>query len=83
MVSRLQYAQIPLNLILRVGLLLLSSINMVAESSWTAPHPICERHAELLKSDHMVLGARIDTANPVLAKQFRRAMDFWTSVLEV
>jgi Matrixin len=76
-------AEIPLSSILPIVLLLLSSVNMLAESSSTAPHSNCDRHAELLKGDHMVLGARIDTANPVLAKQFRRALDFWTSVLDL
>jgi hypothetical protein len=56
---------------------------MLAESSWTAPDTICNQHAELLKRDHMELGARIDTANPVLAEQFRRALNFWTTVLDM
>ena len=66
-----------------IGLLFLFSFNMLAESSWTAPAAICNQHAELLKRDHMDLGARINTANPVLAKQFRRALNFWTTVLDL
>jgi hypothetical protein len=65
------------------GLLGLFSISMLAESSSTAPHAICKQHAELLKRDHIRVGARIDTANPVLAKQFRRALNFWTTVMDL
>jgi hypothetical protein len=65
------------------GLLGLFSISMLAESSSSAPHPICEQNAELLKLDHIRIGARIDTANPVLAKQFRRALNFWTTVMDL
>jgi hypothetical protein len=75
--------EIRLSSILRIGLLFLLSINMRAESGWTAPNTICNQHAELLKRDHMELGARIDTANPVLATQFRRALNFWTTVLDM
>jgi Matrixin len=67
----------------RTGLLGLFSIGMLAESSSSAPHPICKQHAELLKRDHIRIGARIDTANPVLAKQFRRALNFWTTVIDL
>jgi len=75
--------EIRLSSILRISLLFLFSINMRAASSWTAPNTICNQHAELLKRDHMELGARIDTANPVLATQFRRALNFWTTVLDM
>jgi hypothetical protein len=76
-------AEISLNSILRIGLLFLFSINMLADSNWTAPDTTCKQHAELLKRDHMELGARIDTANPVLATQFRRALNFWTTVVDM
>jgi hypothetical protein len=56
---------------------------MLAESSWTAPDTICKQHAELLKRDHMELGVRIGTANPILATQFRRALNFWTTVVDM
>jgi hypothetical protein len=65
------------------GLLGLFSISMLAESSSTAPHAICKQHAELLKRDHIRVGARIDTANPVLAKQFRRALNSWATVMDL
>jgi len=31
----------------------------------------------------MDLGVRVSTANPVLARQFRRAMDTWASILDL
>ncbi|MGI8961475.1 MAG: matrixin family metalloprotease [Bryobacteraceae bacterium] len=68
---------------MRIGLLFLFAINLLAQSNLTGPHTICKQHAELLKRDHLQLGARIDTANPTLAKQFKRALNFWTSVLDM
>ena len=52
-------------------------------SNWTADYPPCNSHSELLKQGHMDLGVRIATANPVLAQQFRRAMDSWATVLDL
>jgi hypothetical protein len=63
--------------------MVLFAISALAESNRPGLHTDCKQHAELLKRDHMELGARIDTVNPVLAKQFRRAMNFWTSVLDL
>jgi hypothetical protein len=37
----------------------------------------------LLESDHVDLGVRILTSNPVLARQFALAMEFWTGVLDL
>lgn len=64
--------------------LLLSPGFATAETpaNWNADHPPCNRHDELLKRGHMELGVRIATANPVLAKQFKRAMDSWARVLD-
>ena len=52
-------------------------------ANWNANHPPCNRHSELLKQGHMDLGVRVATANPVLAEQFRRAMDTWAEVLDL
>ena len=49
-------------------------------ANWSANYPPCNRHTELLKQGHMDLGVRVATANPSLAKQFRRAMDFWARI---
>jgi hypothetical protein len=63
--------------------MVLFAISALAESNRPGLHTDCKQHAEFLKHDHMELGARIDTVNAVLAKQFRRAMNFWTSVLDL
>jgi hypothetical protein len=52
-------------------------------ANWSANYPPCNRHAELLKAGHMDLGVRVATANPLLAEQFRRAMDAWARVLDL
>jgi len=51
--------------------------------NWTGEYPPCDRHADLLNPEHVDLGVRISTANPALARQFLRAMDFWAGVLDV
>lgn len=51
--------------------------------NWAANYPPCNRHSELLKQGHMDLGVRVATANPVLAEQFRRAMDSWAGILDL
>src|SRR5579863_3439579 len=51
--------------------------------NWSANYPPCNRHSELLKQGHMNLGVRVATANPVLAEQFRRALDSWARVLDL
>jgi Matrixin len=52
-------------------------------ANWVANYPPCNRHSELLKQGHMDLGVRMATANPVLATEFRRAMDSWAGVLDL
>ena len=51
--------------------------------NWRANFPPCKQHSELLKQGPMNLGVRIATANPVLAEEFRAAMDFWAKVLDL
>jgi hypothetical protein len=51
--------------------------------NWSADGPPCNRHSELLKHGHMDLGVRVATSNPVLAEQFRRAMDSWARILDL
>ena len=53
------------------------------QPNWSAGYPPCDRHSELLKHGHMDLGVRLATANPVLAEQFRRAMDSWARILDL
>src|SRR5450631_3593216 len=52
-------------------------------ANWSANYPPCNRHSELLKQGHMDLGVRLATNNPILAEQFRRAMDSWARVLDL
>jgi Matrixin len=52
-------------------------------ANWSADYPQCNHRSDLLKHGSLNLGVRLNTANPVLAQQFRRAMDFWASVLDL
>jgi hypothetical protein len=51
--------------------------------NWRANFPPCKQHSELLKRGSMNLGVRVATANPILAEEFRAAMDFWAKVLDL
>jgi hypothetical protein len=52
-------------------------------ANWTANYPSCGRHAELLKRGRMSLGVRLATANPLLAEEFKSALDFWATVVDL
>jgi hypothetical protein len=52
-------------------------------ANWSANRPPCNKHSELLKQGHMDLGVRVATTNPMLAEQFRRAMDSWAKILDL
>jgi hypothetical protein len=58
-------------------------IGQGATPNWSGNYPPCNRHPDLLKREHVDLGVRISTANVVLARQFARAMDFWTGILDL
>jgi hypothetical protein len=64
-------------------LVFLSTLKGEVPANWTADYPPCNRHAELLKQGHMDIGVRLDTANRILAQQFRLAMDSWAIVLDL
>ena len=51
--------------------------------NWSADYPQCNRRSDLLQHGPLNLGVRFNTANLVLAQQFRRAMDFWAGVLDL
>jgi hypothetical protein len=51
--------------------------------NWSANNAPCNRHSELLKQGHMDLGVRLATANPLLAEQFRHALDSWARILDL
>ena len=52
-------------------------------ANWTANYPPCGRHAELLKHGPMNLGVRLATSNPALAEEFKLALNFWATVLDL
>lgn len=52
-------------------------------SNWTTDFAKCARHTELLKHGPMDIGVRFATANPVLAAEFKSAMDFWSKVIDM
>lgn len=51
--------------------------------NWTGNFARCDSHAELLKRDSMRLGVRLSTSNPAVATEFKRAMDFWASIIDM
>ncbi len=68
-------------------LLLLAAANHTDANApspnWTGQYAPCNRHPELLSHGHVNLGVRISSANPVLAREFERAMDFWKGVVDL
>ena len=73
----------PLRRFVCLGLLFDSLAGAETLGNWRANFPPCKQHSELLKKGPMNLGVRIATGNPVLAEQFRAAMDFWAKVLDL
>lgn len=51
--------------------------------NWTGPYTSCNRHSELLKQDSMDIGVKFSTSNPGLEQQFRRALTFWSVILDM
>jgi hypothetical protein len=52
-------------------------------ANWAGDFPPCNQRFELLKRESMSLGVKISTSNPMLAREFREAMDFWSRVLDM
>ena len=68
----------------RFGLFFLFSLTALSDSNpIVRPARVCNQHAQLTNRDHMKVGVRIVTASPALAESFRRALDFWTRVLDM
>lgn len=55
----------------------------VSPSNWGGRYAPCSRHADLEAHQHLDLGVRISTSNPLLAQQFEKAMEFWAGVLDL
>ena len=64
-------------------LVCLGAANAGNPPNWTGNYSPCNRHAELLAPGYVDLGVRVSTENPVLARQFRRALDFWAGILDL
>ena len=52
-------------------------------NDWTGAYPQCDRHTEVLKREAMDVGVRFSTSNRVLAAEFARAMNFWSTILDM
>ena len=52
-------------------------------ANWAGDFPPCNQRFELLKRDPMNLGVKIATTNPILAHEFRQALDFWAQVVDM
>jgi len=51
--------------------------------NWSGPYADSGHSDELLKTGHMDVGVRIATSNPILAREARRAVNFWSTVLDM
>lgn len=51
--------------------------------NWTGPYRPCLHSSELLKTGHLDIGVRFDTANRASADALRRALRFWADVLDI
>lgn len=60
-----------------------SSLIAQQPSNWVAKIKPCEQSGELTKYDRLELGVWLNTANPSLAVEFRRALDFWSQILDM
>jgi Matrixin len=54
-----------------------------SQPNWDGRYAPCNRHLDLLNPEHVDLGVRVSTSNTVLVRQFAKAMDFWTAVLDL
>ena len=64
------------------GSLLLISL-MILDSPAYAKNQTCEDYAEIRKAGHMTIGVSFDIPDPLIREQFRHAMDFWATVLDM
>jgi hypothetical protein len=69
----------PILLLFAAGI----GLTQPAPPNWSGDYAPCDRHPDLLNREHVDLGVRISTANTVLARQFARALDFWTGIADL
>lgn len=75
-----------LSMRLVIALALFSALPLAADerpTNWTGDFEPCASRTELLKPGHMDLRVRTSTSNPILAVQFRRAMEFWSRIVDL
>lgn len=63
-----------------------SSLSTPAESppsNWSGDYAPCDRHRDLLNQGHVDLGVRLSSANSALNRQFARAMEFWSNIVDL
>jgi len=53
-----------------------------ASPNWTGAYAPCAHHTDLLSHEHMDLGVRISTSSTLLEHEFKRALDFWSQILD-
>lgn len=51
-------------------------------TNWTGKYAPCDRHSELQRWGHTELGVRLSSSNTALRKQFARAIEFWSQVVD-
>jgi hypothetical protein len=61
----------------------LESLGDQPRVNWTGNFAPCDTHSELLKRGSMRLGVRFSTSNPAVAREFKRAMDFWAGIIDM
>ena len=67
-----------------LGTMLASTPNMLASTpNWIGKYAPCDRHGDLLERGHVDLSVRISTANTALARQFEKAMEFWSGIVDI
>jgi hypothetical protein len=67
-----------------LGLLFLAAQLDVAQTvNWTGDYASCTRHSELLNYGPMSIGVRFSTSSHQIQKEFKKAMDFWSGIIEM
>lgn len=51
--------------------------------NWTGNYAPCTRHSELLKYGFMSIGVRFSTSSHAIEREFKKAMDFWSGIIEM
>ena len=59
------------------------SVAVAAPEGRTYPYETCTSSAELLKYESIDLNVHFATSNPELAMQFKNAMNFWATVIDM